>query len=425
MSRDTTIPGRLGIWAICRLAWRNLARNRRRTWITATTVSGAILLLQFMSAMMLGLEEQSFDNLIYYQTGHAKLFAEGYYDEREELTLDYTLSELELLQEKIQEVRGVAASTPRLVFSAMISDGIDQTPVVGTGIDLEGSDTDVFRLPQAVVDGRFFESGEEGILLGSGLAKFFGVATGDWLTILAKTKTGAYEALDMPVVGVVGTGNPVIDQNSFMIPLRTARNMLGMEGEATELAIRFQAGFSEKAVQERLQNEIADTDGVEVKSWREVEDNFMALVQAKRSGSTVAMGIFVIVAIVGITNTILMASFERTREIGMLMAMGLRRSGVRYLFLTEGAMIGLLGGAVGTLIALIFIFYFAANGIDLTALYGDMDIGYPVKDVLYLAVSTTNIVVTWLTTGVLAALASVYPAVRASKQDPAEAIRYV
>ncbi len=88
-------------------------------------------------------------------------------------------------------------------------------------------------------------------------------------------------------------------------------------------------------------------------------------------------------------------------------------------------MIGLLGGAVGTVVAVVIIGYFAANGIDLQAIYGDIDIGYPVRELLYPAVKLEVITLSWLVTGVLAALASFYPAARASRQRPVEALRHV
>ena len=425
MSSKSVIPGTLQPWATLRLGWRNLARNRRRTWITATTVAFAVLLLQLSLSFMTGIEQQSFDNLINYQTAHAKLFAEGYFANRDELPLDYPITDLEALQDAIRGVDGIAATTPRLTFSAQLSNGVDQLPCLGTGIQVAGSDTDVFRLPQAVVEGTYLQPDEEGLLLGSGLATFFGVSPGDWLTVLAKTQAGAYEALDLPIVGLLGTGNPLIDQNSFLLPLQTARYMLDMEDAATEVAVRFDATAREPATLQRLQGATENLDGLETKGWRDIEEDFMALVEVKRTGRGIFLGIFIIMAIVGVTNTILMASFERTREIGMLMAIGLRGAGIRRLFLAEGALTGLLGGAIGSAIAMIFIAYWATVGLDLTAMYGDMDIGYPVAGILYAAFSIKSIVISWLLIGVLAALAALYPAARASRQKPVEALRYV
>ncbi len=101
---DSLIPGILEPRTLFRLAWRNLSRNRRRTWISAITVAFAIFLLQLSYAMLIGLEDQSFDNLINYQTSHAKLYAPGYFDEREDLSLDYAVQTPEIIQTKMAEV---------------------------------------------------------------------------------------------------------------------------------------------------------------------------------------------------------------------------------------------------------------------------------------------------------------------------------
>ena len=422
---DNIQPGRLPLMTIFRLAWRNLYRNRRRTWISAVTVAFAIFLLQLSYSMLIGMEDQSFDNLINYQTAHAKLYAEGYFEEREDFSLDYALTDAESVQALMTDVAGVAGASPRITFSAQLSDGSDQLACLGVGIKIEEGDATVFKIPEAVVAGEFLSPGEEGMLLGSGLAEFFEIGVGDWLTVLAKTKNGAYEALDLPVVGLLGTGNPGIDRNSFMIPLETARYMLEMESEATEIAIRYAATAGEDATLGRIRTAVAENESVDVKSWQEVEEDFMALVETKRMSSIIMLGLFVVIAVVGITNTILMAAFERTREIGTLVAMGLRGSGIKKLFLAEGAFMGLLGGAIGTILATGVIGYFSVNGIDLSAMYGDMDTGYPIKDVFYMAFAPSYIIGVWLCTGVLAALASYYPAARASRQQPAEALRHV
>jgi putative ABC transport system permease protein len=388
-------------------------------------VALAVLLVQAAMSLLIGIEQQSFNNLINYQTGHAKLYAAGYFENRDELPLEHALTDLSALEETVLSVGGVAAATPRIVFSAQLSNGVDQIACLGVGIDVTGSDTDVFRIPQTVVEGQYLRPSEEGLLLGSGLAELFGVSLGDWLTVLAKTQAGAYEAIDLEIVGVVGTGNPLIDQNSFLLPLEMARYILDMESGATELALRFATTANESATLQRLQGTFAESQEVEVKGWRDMEEDFMSLVKLKRVGQGIFLAIFVVLAVVGITNTILMAAFERTTEIGMMMAMGLRNAGIRRLFLAEGALTGLIGAAVGSVVGVAIIAYFAVQGIDISAMYGDMDIGYPVKDTIYPGMNVAVIVGSWLLTGVLAAIASLYPAARASRMQPVEALRHV
>ena len=246
------IPGSLGFVTTVRLAWLNLARNRKRTAITAVTVTMAVFVLDISMSLLMGIERQSFDNLINYQTAHAKVFSEGYYEERQEMPLDYLLTELESIQAAVRGVSGVAATTPRISFSAQLSNGAEQIPSLGTGIQIVGSDSDVFRIHEGVVEGEYLRPGQDGILLGGGLAEVFEASVGDWLTVLTKTRAGAYEAIDLPIVGLLGTGNPLIDRGSFLIPLATAQRMLAMEGTATEVAIRFSSTANESRTLERV-----------------------------------------------------------------------------------------------------------------------------------------------------------------------------
>jgi len=425
MKGEKLIPGSIGLGATIRIGWRNLSRSRRRTLLTASTVAVAVLLLEASMALLMGIENQSFDNLINYQTAHAKVYAAGYFEHRDEQPLDFAIDRIPAMKSEVASVSGVESVTSRIVFSAQLSDGVDQVQITGIGIEITGSDSDVFRIEDAVVAGAYLTDSEDGMLVGSSLAEFFKAGVGDYLTVLAKTRDGAYEAIDLPVLGILGTGNPAIDRMSVLLPMRTVQEILDMPGEATELDVRFTPRAREDRVLRALRSEVGTRDHVEVKGWRDVEQDFMALVEFKRTAQGVFLSIFVIMAIVGIANTIVMATYERTREIGTLMAMGFRSGGIRRLFLAEGALTGFIGGAIGSALAFSLVAYLASTGIDMSALYGDMDIGYPVKDVLYPALSMTFFLTTWVLTGMLSALASLWPAYRASRLEPVDALRHV
>jgi ABC-type lipoprotein release transport system permease subunit len=174
-----------------------------------------------------------------------------------------------------------------------------------------------------------------------------------------------------------------------------------------------------------MRSALAAEPGLEVLGWRDLERDYLAMATAERISNGIFLGIFVVLAVVGVANTVMLAVFERTREIGMLMALGLRGSGVRRIFVAEGAMLGLLGAAIGTALAVGLMIPYSAYGLNLTALYGEIDLGYPVKDRLYGAIDGTALGVVWLLTAVLSGFASFYPAMRASRQRPAEALRHV
>jgi putative ABC transport system permease protein len=423
---DDLVAGKPGPALLLRLAVRNLLRNRRRTVLTMVTVAFAVLFLNVWDSLLRGLERQSYDNLIQYQTANAKVFEAGWFELRDELPLDRSMDHPSELLERIRQVPGVAAAVPRIAFQANLSNGRDQIPVEGLGIETSGSDSDVFRIQDAVVAGSYLSASGTGLLLGSGLARVFEVGPGDWMTVLVRTRTGVWEAQDLEVTGVVTTGNPSIDQNTFLMGIEPARSMLDMQGRATELAVRFSPAGRDRTVLARLKDAFAADDSLEVAGWREQESEFIALTEGKRGGGLVAMVIFLIVAMVGVANTMLLAAFERTQEIGMLLAMGIRRASLRRMFVLEGALAGLGAGAIGTALALIPILYFVNHGIDFSAWFSeDMDIGYPVAGRVFWALNPTAIVLFWLGTSLLSAGATLYAAMRASRLNPAEALRRV
>ena len=137
----------------------------------------------------------------------------------------------------------------------------------------------------------------------------------------------------------------------------------------------------------------------------------------------VMVAILVFLTAVGIANTMVMASFERTREIGMMMGLGMKASQVRWMFLLEGGLLGAVGGGLGCILGGALTYYFQVYGISI-AMYGNMDIGYPVRDAMYTQLSTVVVLGSFLFGILVSVVASLYPAWRASRLEPVEALRY-
>ena len=411
---------------LLRLAYRNVLRNTRRSVITFTAIAVGILALVFVEAMLSGLGSQSEINLIDNQTSHLKLFAPGYEENKEEIPLEFALDQPERVVAEVSRAFGVVGSTKRLMFPAMLNNGLNDLACVGIGIDLD-TDGQVFRLKQAVEQGAYLAAGDEAMLLGSGLAKIFQVRVGDYLTLIVRTYYDAIEARDLMIKGIVDTGNPTIDRGTVYLPLKLAQASLEMENKATEVAVRLASRKQlPRAIEEIEQGLGRAQIRAELSPWEKLAEDFLALHRMKKGASGLIVAIIVIIAGVGMVNTMLMASFERTREVGMLMALGMKPREAGWLFLLEGALIGLCGSALGCLIGGGLGYYTEVHGLmDLTKMYGDMDIGYPVKGMLYCDVSVAAVLSAFVFGVVVAVLASAYPAWRAARLQPTEALRHV
>jgi ABC-type lipoprotein release transport system permease subunit len=366
------------------LAMKNLSRYRRRTIITASAVGIGLALYIVMDGMLLGLEKESERNLIWYETSSAQVMSEAYWEEREQRPLDKPIQEPGRVVDQL-EAAGIAAA-PRIVFDGELVVYEDPYPSSGSmrtvlyGIDPE-LDAQVFRLEEAVSEGRYLERGENGALMGAWLAEDLGAEVGYPLTVLTRTSRGYYQTIDLEIVGLVNAPNPIINRKAVYVPFDTAQVYLQMEGRATEVNMSFAetADFDDRlsAARAAVHGERgAGDDRLVVKSWQELAADYVALAQAKTRGSGVILFLVFVIAAVGVSNTMLMAVFERVRELGMMRALGMSERDVGTLFLIEAAGIGLIGAVLGVAAGVIGNWFLTEYGIDYRWMFRTMDVGY-------------------------------------------------
>jgi ABC-type lipoprotein release transport system permease subunit len=204
---------------------------------------------------------------------------------------------------------------------------------------------------------------------------------GDLVTLRARTRYGAFQTLDLEIVGTLNCPNPMVNKGTVYIPLALADQALELEGAVSELDLSFpewqQADMRLQEVRARLQAfpELAAV------GWEELAQDFLMIARAKTAGSSMLLILIFIIAAVGISNTMLMAVFERVKEIGMMRALGMGDGAIRLAFLLEAAGIGLIGTAAGLALGAALNFYMVRWGLNLGALIGGMDIGYRVHTV--------------------------------------------
>lgn len=407
---------------LLRLAWRNIFRHFTRTCLTFLAIALGLALLIVIDSMLTGLDQESFNRIIDYETGHIKVLAPGYREDEENLPLDKSIGDPDRIVSRITADPQVAAAAPRLKFRLMLSNGIDQYAAVGIAVD-PAADESVFRLKPGLAEGEFLASHDRAMLLGEGLAKDFGVGVGDYLTVLARTKYDTYQALDLPIKGILKTEDPQIDWAAVVIPLDLGRGSLDMGQQVTEIDIRLKDPDLVRQSRDRL---AAKLPGLEVVTWKDLAADVVAIAQAKRGGTSFILFSVFIIALIGISNTILLAAFERTREIGMMAALGMKRGQIIRLFVLEGAMIGVLGSISGCILGILLNIPFIKYGINWGYLMRDIgDVGYRITGVSRGVWNPSTIVLAFVAGIVISALTSIYPARVASRLEPTEALKKV
>ncbi len=414
--------------ALIKLAFRNVFRNRRRSIITLSAIALGLLSLVVTQGMMNGIGKQSELNIINYDTGHLKIYRIGFADEKAGFDLEKSITDPGEIITELEKLPEVQAATGRIMFPALFIYRGESMPAIATGIDLE-KDGKVFSLAETITEGRFLERGDKSVLVGEKLANIFEIKPGDWITLQARTRSEAgkvspIQALDLEVAGIISTGNPKIDGLNVFLPLSLTQESMLMPNMVTDITIRLSSlrylAQVEKEINLRLEPE-----EFEVNTWIDLAQSFLSLHRLKKIGSMIFLAIFVTITAVGIVNTMLMASFERTNEIGMMAAMGMKAREIRRLFLIEGGILGAMGSSIGVLVGSILTFLGEVYGINLTAIYGDVDMGYPIRGYWYTDL-TVGLVIGSLLFGItISVLASFYPAQRAARMEPTDALRHI
>jgi ABC-type lipoprotein release transport system permease subunit len=297
-----------------------------------------------------------------------------------------------------------------------------------TGIQPEQETPAVSLVAENVVEGRYLEGNDEDVLLiGQAMSERLELTVGDRVTLVGRATHEQMRRRTMTIIGIYDLGIAEVEKRMVYVSLLEAQTLFDLRDQATEIGVYLEEVGQEPPVVERLQTALP---GYEVDAWDTLDPTTKELMAIEDQ----VMGLFGLVILsiagIGILNLMLMAVFERTREIGILGAMGLKRWETMVLFLLEGVLIGLLGALIGCLLGGAIAAYFGRVGIDLMSLYGS-----DLSDIsefmgllggrLYFRIGIDVFVQRALTVAIIAALASLYPAWQASKREPAEALHYV
>jgi putative ABC transport system permease protein len=399
------------------MALRNVGRNRRRSLLTALTVLFGVMVVVNTRGLMWGLQSMMIEDTVEARLGALQVHRAGYVDSADAAPLELALPDDVGFRARILAVPNVAGASGRLLFSGLATNGRAQTLFVGRGLDLAHESEACPRMNTSVAEGGALLGPGDGAaaLLGSGLAEAFGAKAGGTVTVQATSPGGRVNSLDLTVKGLTTTAFPFENQRVVTLPLATAQSLVGLDGKVTEYAVRVHdlARLDDTAAALRA----ALGPSYEVHTWRELQPFLRDIMNVQNSIlGGISLLLFVVV-LTGIVNTLSMSVFERTREIGTLLAVGMRRRAVLQLFLLEGAVLGVGGGLLG-----------AGLGRLVVAVVASLGIRFHISGLNAVSVLRPTVTSTFVLSAVAVAtggalLASLWPAWRASRLDPVEALR--
>ena len=399
---------------LIKIAFRNILRNRRRSAITLLVIVfgsvGLILFGGYKAHTFYALRESTIRNRL----GHLQIYAKGYSTSESQKPLAYALDDVTSLRRSVERDPRVKMTAAQITLMGLVSNGEKSETFIATAVEPK---KDGVMQSQRITAGSPLPDNEpDAALLGAGLAKSMHVKPGDYVTLMTTTVTGSLNAMDVRVAGIFTIGVKEYDDRAVKMPIAGAQTLLQTK-KVEKLLVFLNNTDDTDAVRASLSKSL---HGVEFKDWSELA-TFYHQVVALYNGIFGFLGLIVFaIVIFSVANTIMMSVFERTREIGTLMAIGTTRARLWRMFLAEGFAIGLIGCVLGL-----------ASGVALAILINHGNVmlppppGYTSGYRLQIMMSASVLVPAAVIAIVTATLSSIAPAFRASRLKIVDALGHI
>ena len=401
---------------ILKIALRNIFRQKRRTILTAL----AMIVGFTLSSVFIGLSDGAYRNIISMFTrnriGHIQVHRTGYLDKP---SLYETIGDSEAVGVTIQNTPGVEAWTPRMYAAGLGSVGEKSTAVQVVGVDVV-REIQATRFDQKVIEGRVLsETASQEAVIGKGLARIISGRVGSEIVIFSQGADGSLANDVYTIVGIAESGDDRTDRVACYLHIEDAQELFVLEGRIHEIVVIVsninRVNKVTAAIRARLNNA-----ALAVAPWQVVAKSFYRAMKADQQGDAIGRWVIMLIVAIGVLNTVLMSVLERTREYGVLKAVGTKPTQIFWLVIYEVIIIAIGSIAVGVLLGVFANYLLSIYGItypeEIT--YGGMKI-----KTLYAEVNARCLLIPAITVMLSATIVSLFPAIKAARILPAKAMR--
>ncbi|MGC9315030.1 MAG: FtsX-like permease family protein [bacterium] len=400
-----------------KLAWRNLLRNKRRTFIAGTAIGIGLAALIFYDGMMIGMENNMIGTATSSFMGEAQIHADDFLETQD---VELTIRNFSDVASNLEKEEIVEAFTPRAMAFSMLSSAGNVSAIQLYGIVPE-SEAQLSKIDDAISEGEFFSGdSKRDIVIGSKLAELLEVQIGDRVVATAsQAETGELSQELFRVSGIYTFGDRALDGGLAFVRLPVAQEMLGIDGDVHEIAIKFTDIQLSRVDTLAFWNKYSE-GGNEAKSWTKLFPQLEAVFEmSEMAKGIVGMILFAIVAL-GIINTLFMSLHERMFEFGVIKAIGTRPFKIAQLIIFEAAFLSIISIVIGSVISIAVNSYVGHVGLD----YRGMEfLGTTVQELIYPVMNIEQYLTYPIWVFILTSIVGIYPAVHAARLKPADAMR--
>lgn len=400
-----------------KMAWRNLGRNRKRTAITTASVLFAVFFASVEQSFHLGSWHSLLENVLHSYTGYLQIHAAGY---QENKNFDYTLTRDENTEKTLLASRDVRALIPRLESFALASSGERTKPVIVAGID-PVKEYDFTRLPEKLVQGNLLKPDDQGALLSRRLAEYLKLKVGDTLLMISQGYAGTSAAGVFPVRGIIRLPAPEWDNQMVYLTLPTAQQFYSAENMLTTLVVDLKNPTTLDKTAKRLSGILGNS--FEVLTWKQMLTELYQQYISDVGSGYILLGLLYLIIGFGIFGTLMMMLNERRYELGVMIAVGMKKLKVATLISTEVFLLAILGILLGIAAALPVIVWFNHHPVVLSgAVAKTMEI-YGMDPEIPALLEAGFIIKQGIAVLILTLIALVWPVIAVFRLSPVKALR--
>lgn len=416
------------MWSI---AAKNLMRNKLRSSISIAAIAISVCMVVIVRGLLTGMLDNMVDLNIQYNSGHIKIVDTEYKKKERLLSLNYPVDGFEgegttAMANRLAQVQGIEKVVQRLKFGVAASDGDKMVGMLGWGVKPE-DELQYTDIKKMLTEGRMVESGKQEVVLGAGILEKLKLEVGQKITVFYSTAFGSFKGSTFAIVGKVQSGLKLLDDSVLYIPIDQAQRILDMPDQSTELLLftkNYRHIKSQMAALTDLFKAEDEAGRYKIIAWPK-SSSMIEMMQIGEKIYNIVYVLLILLSCIVIINTMIMIVKERTAEIGMMTALGLRSSDVLKLFIMEGSVMGIIGSFLGAILGGISTIILAQVGLDYTEAMKGIGSDILINTVIYPVFSVRNMIFCFVLGAIVTALTCILPARRAANLEPTEALRAI
>ena len=404
------------MWLL-KLAWKNLWRNRHRTVIAMASIFFAVLLTVITSSLQKGVFDNMIKNVVSFYSGYLQIQHNNYWDER---ILDNTFRQSDSLEAAIRLDRTITAIAPRLESFALASSEELTKGCMVVGISPE-QENQITGLSGKVIEGKYLAADDKGALVGEGLARRLRVHVRDTIVLLGQGYQGATAAGKFAIQGILKFGSPDLNDQFLFLSVLEAQQLYGAEERLTSYVLGLANPGLLQEAKSSLQTRL--TDELSVMTWEEMMPEMVQHIETDQGSMYIIQGILYLLVALGILGTLLMMMIERKYEMGMLVAIGMKKFRLMQLMVVESVVTVLTGCGLGLLVSLPVVYWLKEHPIRFTGQMGDVYEEFGFEPIFPATLDADIFLAQGLVVLAVGLGLSLYPIVRIARLDPIEAMK--